>query len=355
MDSIGVEVKHAIRIRECYDAMYRMFQIKPRKEFWNPSPNPVSVKRADLSIMQRNPYMVAEKTDGVRQLMIISRYSDHSPYCVLIDRGGKVYEVTMRAPIEAFEDSMFDCEIIRSENHEWCLYVFDTIQYAGVSLLPCNFMKRYELTHQLFHPGTNNSVITYYADTAKKKFTSTLHVHAKTMYPFHLFQTCAQVKSTLKHASDGYIFTPINVPIMIGKHTGLFKFKHAPTVDIIIINDDDNVTMMCNTVDGRLVRMEELLPEMCLQFVYQAELRFMKNIHILVECTLTVNTEYRTRQIVKFQFYRIREDKKHPNTIDTVLSVVDEVTSCITVADIDQCSYESLGNSLDVQLAQPCI
>jgi hypothetical protein len=51
---------------------------------------PCSLMRSDIHYLEEMDYMVSEKTDGVRHLMLICRDKDHV-YSLLIDRGFRFY------------------------------------------------------------------------------------------------------------------------------------------------------------------------------------------------------------------------------------------------------------------------
>jgi hypothetical protein len=66
----------------------------------NPSPNPVSIERRDLEGLAGRPYLVAEKTDGVRHGLVLYRSAVRGgrPTAVMIDRALRCYDISEPEP-----------------------------------------------------------------------------------------------------------------------------------------------------------------------------------------------------------------------------------------------------------------
>jgi hypothetical protein len=50
-----------------------------------PGPQPISIERKHFGILNRNTYVVCEKTDGIRHALLAVMYEDKK-MCVLVDR-----------------------------------------------------------------------------------------------------------------------------------------------------------------------------------------------------------------------------------------------------------------------------
>ena len=64
-----------------------MYGLRKSAKPYNPSPNPVSISKEILCIITNENYVVAEKTDGVRYMLVLcSRDNDNKHVAAMIDR-----------------------------------------------------------------------------------------------------------------------------------------------------------------------------------------------------------------------------------------------------------------------------
>jgi hypothetical protein len=178
---------------------------------WFPGPQPISIERKHFSILTSKPYVVCEKTDGVRHMLICFE-ADGKKICSLVDRAFHVTHVSLTVP----RDTVLDGELIGS-----IFYVYDAVRIKGEDL------RQKPLTERL---AKARAVVKNILRHAK------LQVKVKEMIPL------AQVRTlTLSEQSDGLIFTPVDEPIRMGTHETLFKWKprHHITIDFMVRNGKD--------------------------------------------------------------------------------------------------------------------
>ena len=82
----------------------------------NPAPNPISIERKHLGNLRRNQYVVAEKSDGVRYLLLLTRDLQGRNVAVMADRTYRFWEVEVLASAAYFDSggSLFDGELVWS-------------------------------------------------------------------------------------------------------------------------------------------------------------------------------------------------------------------------------------------------
>jgi hypothetical protein len=101
----------------------RLFGVKLKREHF-PGPQPVTIELKNLPL--NNNYMVCEKTDGERALLLFINI-DNKPMCFIINRNNELYFIELSIKKEIFEGSVFDGEIIKTKENTWNFLIFDCI------------------------------------------------------------------------------------------------------------------------------------------------------------------------------------------------------------------------------------
>lgn len=177
-----------------------------------PGPQPISIERKHFAVLQSQSYVVCEKTDGVRHMLVCYEDANGKKLCALVDRAFHVTYTTLTVP----RDTILDGELLDS-----VYYVYDAIRIKGEDL------RNKKLTERL---AKARAVVKMILKQPQ------LQVKVKDMVPL------AQVSTIqLSEKSDGLIFTPVNEPIRIGTHETLFKWKphHHITIDFLVKNGKD--------------------------------------------------------------------------------------------------------------------
>lgn len=195
-----------------------------------PGQLPCSLMRKDLQLLEDLDYYVAEKSDGVRCLLLI--FSDgQNYYCLLIDRGFRFYRTNLSFDASLFKDfgTLFDGEIVQEPNG-FKMYIHDVICLSGktaVSKLP--YHERIKLVRE---------TLTFYSFPSAPKEdgepSDIIQLLPKRVYPFsELNRLWLHEIPNLTHKNDGLVLTPDALPHCGRKCKELFKWKkpHEHTID----------------------------------------------------------------------------------------------------------------------------
>lgn len=176
-----------------------------------PGPQPISIERKHYVALRRQPYVVCEKTDGIRHMLVCFEHCGKK-LCVLVDRAFHMTYTTLTVP----KDTVLDGELLGSE-----FLVYDAVRVKGEDVQKLTLTERLEKARV---------VVKGILKQPK------LRVSVKTMLPLSEVS-----KIVLSDTSDGLIFTPVNEPVRIGTHETLFKWKprHLITIDFYVKNGRD--------------------------------------------------------------------------------------------------------------------
>jgi hypothetical protein len=320
----------------------------------NPAPNPISLNRTHLDILKTCPYVVSEKSDGVRYLLLISRFSrDKRPFAVLIDRAFKMFQIEMFAPKEVFRGSLFDGELVwDTKSNSMKFLVFDVISVSGRLVGKHNFLQRYEIIqrHFLSEKEWNRSHIkdfTIATETASvfaknKKIVpiptseKILFFYSKPVVNFQTFGCLVRSSRDLSHKSDGFLFTPINCKVMCNTHYTMFKWKFSPTIDFQIEKVDLKSFRFYCQVDKHQVELTSVFPDFTFEFEPLRGFLFTSGAMYIVETTIKEHK----KNVFVCSFHRIRSDKKYPNNKKTIVNIIQEIRENITIDELVMISKE---------------
>jgi len=179
-----------------------------------PGPQPVSIERRHFPLLKRQPYLVCEKTDGVRHLLL----STEDGLVVLVNRAFSIGTMKIRIP----RDTLLDGEYVQSKTGKSLFIVYDAIRVKGEDLRDRPLDQRLEKAREVA-----KGII----KTAQAPF----ELRVKTMWP--LGSSIPDLNS-FDYETDGIVLTPVNEPIRMGTHETMFKWKphERITVDFQIKN-----------------------------------------------------------------------------------------------------------------------
>jgi hypothetical protein len=177
-----------------------------------PGPQPVSIERRHFPLLTQQPYIVCEKTDGVRHLL-----TSNEDGVFLVNRAFDFTKVTgVRIP----KDTLLDGELVKTKGVPGgkpsvsLFLIFDAVCVRGEDL------KSLTLTARL---DKARAVVKGIIKTATAPF----EVRVKSMVLLRDLAQMPQLDS-FEYDTDGLVFTPIEEPIRTGTHETLFKWKpHA--------------------------------------------------------------------------------------------------------------------------------
>jgi len=172
-----------------------------------PGPQPVSIERRHFPLLKKQPYVICEKTDGVRQLLVSTEEG-----VFLVNRAFNTDPVKVRIP----KGTILDGELVTAKNGKVLFMVYDAVIVKGENV--CNFNLKLRLEKA-------RSVIKGIIKTAQAPF----EVRLKTMKD--LGDPISDLNS-FEYETDGLVFTPVNEPIRTGTHETMFKWKPRERITI---------------------------------------------------------------------------------------------------------------------------
>ena len=172
-----------------------------------PGPQPVSIERRHFPLLKKQPYVVCEKTDGVRYLMVSN---DEGVF--LVNRAFKIDPVKVRIP----KGTILDGELVPSKSGKMLFMVYDTVIAKGENVSNLDLKLRLEKAR---------SIIKGIIKTAQAPF----EIRLKTMWA--LGDPIPDLNS-FEYETDGLVFTPVNDPIRSGTHETMFKWKPRDRITI---------------------------------------------------------------------------------------------------------------------------
>jgi hypothetical protein len=168
-----------------------------------PAPQPVSIERRHFPLLTQQPYLVCEKTDGVRYLL-----ASTGDGVVLVNRA---FDVTKVQGVRIPKDTLLDGELVRTRAGKMLFLIFDAVRVKGEDLKSVPLDARLEKAR-----GIIKGII--------KTASASFEIRVKIMVPLGELGKMPQLDS-FDYETDGLVFTPLQEPIRSGTHETLFKWK----------------------------------------------------------------------------------------------------------------------------------
>ena len=245
---------------------------------WFPGPQPVSIERRHFSMLKRQPYVVCEKTDGTRY-MLVSWTFEERRVCVLVDRAFQTRPVAMAVP----RDTVLDGELVQARDGKWLYMIYDAVMVKGQNVASAPLTERLAAAAKLIK-GVLRST--------KDAF----EMRVKEMVPLESIRDLKPLDK-FPYETDGIVLTPVNEPVRTGTHETLFKWKPHDriTIDFLVYGK-----YLCVQDKG------QIYPE--------AEITHQEvSDGTIVECGYGPNGWYPVK---------VRTDKKHPNNRRTYMRTI---------------------------------
>lgn len=207
-----------------------------------PGPQPVSIELKHFPILQNNHYVVCEKTDGVRYMMVALMY-EGKKQCVFVNRNFEMFT----APLN-FKKSIFDGTILDGELYENTFLVYDAVMTEGEVVGQKHFLDRLDHMEKVV-----KGLIGLKSDRVKVKL--------KKFHPMCDFKSFMHdYLPTVKERMDGLVFTPVYEKVLMGTHETMFKWKpkEKNTVDFMVKKDQRGVWRLYVQEKGKLYMESEI-------------------------------------------------------------------------------------------------
>jgi len=188
-----------------------------------PGPQPVSIERRHFPEFKKRAYVVCEKTDGVRHLLV-SLELDGKRAAFLVNRAFETVTVSTMIP----RGTILDGELVSIKGPVASRPVFlihDAVCVKGTDVRREPLTKRLDAARALL-----KSVVRSVKDPFE------IRVKHMTTWPGPLPNL-----ETLPWETDGLVFTPVDEPVRSGTHETLFKWKPRDriTIDFALFRGTD--------------------------------------------------------------------------------------------------------------------
>jgi hypothetical protein len=299
--------KNLEKILEC--------ELKTSKNIF-PGSQPVALEKKNLEILKKNKYVVCEKSDGERYLLLFL-YIENNPLCLLLNRNNTFYFVELNIATEMFEGTMFDGELIKTKEGQWNYLIHDCIAYNGRSYMKISHNKRY------------GAIIDFITKMYSYQQSNPFYIKTKLFYNYtpELEQTWEHIKQTTENNIDGLIFTPVHSPIVIGRQNDLFKWKNGSnhTIDLLVklIHKNINAYYSGNKIFKKI--NDPVSQEYKQIFNFCGKEILIKG--VIVEFKYSVDSGILTP-------YRLRQDKEFPNSKLTVDNTITNIRESLEIQDL---------------------
>lgn len=251
------------------------------------------LERAVTADLSRDPdqraasgpsYVVSEKVDGVRYLLVIGKAGDRKEnYSVLVDRKLVCYPVSIAAQEDVFLGSVFDGELVTEAKQGYrkprqIYLIFDTVRIRGRDIKSELYTERMRITHTTFDLDLQELDYTprEWLDRSTKLVQEghiisignahNLSFRSKTCLPVDLLDVLCRKMTHLPYLTDGLIFTPVLTPVGTGRQEDLIKWKSEHSIDLLFVLADleknnnafDYTLKVYGMVSGMSVPIESL-------------------------------------------------------------------------------------------------
>ncbi|CAH2066083.1 unnamed protein product, partial [Iphiclides podalirius] len=285
-----------------------------------PGSQPVSMTHMNIVSLQRKPYRVSWKADGVRYMMLI----DGEDRVFMVDRDNCIFKVNglkflHNKTMHHLKNTLLDGEMVEDKEGgqvKTRYLCYDIIRFEGMnvgreSFFPVRLMC---IEKEIINP--RNRALAK-GMIGKGPFS----VHLKEFWDIKMTHYLLEEKFSkmLTHEPDGLIFQPAKEPYVSGACKEVLKWKPSDMNSV-----DFRLQIVTETGVGILTKKIGLL------FVGREKNSFgkikltkeIKHLHNkIIEC------KYENNQWV---FMRERTDKSYPNSRDTAEAVVESIFNPVT-------------------------
>lgn len=193
---------------DLFEELKSVFNLKSLSEFIGCHPVPVSSE--NINFLINNDYFVCEKSDGIRVMLLC-----YKKIVYLYDRKNCFY--ITKYLLDDERTYLLDGEIY-SEMENYIFSMFDCLIYESNSVISANFQIRFNLYNK-FKDLLRNNMLKQRNDMKTKRF----YIIAKGMFRSYGLKDVLNEIKNLKHENDGLIFTPLQLPYVLGIRSEILK------------------------------------------------------------------------------------------------------------------------------------
>ncbi|KAM0671901.1 subunit alpha of mRNA capping enzyme [Ordospora colligata] len=300
--------------------------------------HPITLTLENINLLLTEDFLVCEKSDGVRALLLIINYMDKNR-AYLYDRKNDFYELDIRIPFNS--TVLIDGEVFLESNTINTYAIFDCLIYEGVSQISKNLYKRLGYAQMFLEAmykeyETSKSVP---KDDDRKR----VHIQITNESPPICFYVKQMLKGygfweiykkipELKHGNDGLIFTPVNEAYCVGKRGEILKWKPASlnTMDFKMVrhSKDSNIyDLICIGKRGKEMVFDQFLSTnihesnldgVIGEFLYDADGYYWDFDELVLRKG-------------GWKLYKTRLDKDSPNNIKVVCNILESLKDDLSI------------------------
>ena len=298
------------------DPLYK-YTLDFMEHHWNtkgkgifPGSQPISIEYRHFDILKSSPYVVCEKTDGVRFMMLAFMFNNKKK-TIFINRALEMFDCPLN-----FRKLVYDGTIVEGEMYGDTFMMYDMLMSCGKIIGDQDFLTR--LDHM---------------EKFKKMLMSLKYDPVKlALKTFHLMSDFEEFMDkylpTVQQEIDGLIFTPINDTVKTGTHETMFKWKPRDknTIDFQLKRRGD-VWRLHVQERGKLVFESELRDE----WVPLKAREWLKE-DAIIECQYMFQDSPMWWKPVA-----LRSDKTFPNSRRTFYRTLVNIREDIAMVDFLDC------------------
>lgn len=321
------------------------FYFSQLKETWQipshirhfPGSNPRSVERKDLSWIEENDYLVSEKTDGVRYLILMTREEETGrPITLAMDRTLSFVQIPIKASSLFFSDRcIFDAEIVWSTKE---VFFFDAIVVCGVRLASHSYRDRLSVLERTVYSGKergqqlNNILMKKSCIGSDSMCLCAKKFVAKTRLE--------EVWAKRSENCDGLIFALGKELVEIGTSRSTFKWKNYHTLDVRIVMHGSSFSLFVNSdcSDEEVLLSEAVSVSKVILLDAKEGCPSPTLSGQIWECLLEKEDE----NSLSLSPFRRRDDKNAANTAKTCLATVKNFRENISLSYLSHACSSSL-------------
>ena len=298
------------------DPLYK-YTLDFMEHHWNtkgkgifPGSQPISIEYRHFDILKSSPYVVCEKTDGVRFMMLAFMFNNKKK-TMFVNRALEMFDCPLN-----FRKLVYDGTIVEGEMYGDTFMMYDMLMSCGKIIGDQDFLTR--LDHM---------------EKFKKMLMSLKYDPVKlALKTFHLMSDFEEFMDkylpTVQQEIDGLIFTPINDTVKTGTHETMFKWKPRDknTIDFQLKRRGD-VWRLHVQERGKLVFESELRDE----WVPLKAREWLKE-DAIIECQYMFQDSPMWWKPVA-----LRSDKTFPNSRRTFYRTLVNIREDIAMVDFLDC------------------
>ncbi|KAJ2909198.1 Dcp1p-Dcp2p decapping enzyme complex alpha subunit [Coemansia aciculifera] len=321
-----------------------------------PGSQPVSfTKSTSIPELMDSNYLVCEKSDGVRVLVLMIVTEDNRPQTFFITRKNEYYlapfcafpapDTDPQQPTKFHNRTLIDAELVIDTDHygraERKLLGFDALVVDGHNCMNFILEKRLgRLRDYVFTPFNRMARCMTPEFRQHLPFAVEMKVFERS---YGVAKVQNEIIPRLLHKSDGLIFTSVQAPYTPGTCDKIIKWKPASenSVDFKIqVADAASLDIRLLVWQGGSEYSEYGRLAIRPQDFNQGALQGIRGPQELNGriCEVVLDSSYAPPG--QWRFMRFRDDKPHGNHISTVAKIIDSMSDNLELSELIQCMVD---------------